>query len=105
TAKDAADISAWQKDALHLPKTRQAFHELQNLGLTEAFRALEGDAGHYTFWDYQAGAWQQDKGIRIDHFLLSPEAADRLARCWIDREPRGQEKASDHTPILVELTD
>ncbi len=103
--RDAADISAWTDDALYKLPTRQAFRSLVNLGLTEAFRAVNQEDGQYTFWDYQAGAWQQDKGIRIDHFLLSPACADRLAGCRIDRAPRGEPKASDHTPILVELRD
>ena len=74
-----------------------------HLGLTEAFRALHPEPGRYTFWDYQAGAWQRDNGLRIDHLLLSPQAADRLVACDIDKAPRGQEKASDHTPIWVDL--
>jgi exodeoxyribonuclease III len=102
-ARDAAHPSEWEKDALYLPPTKQAFRSLLNLGLTEAFRALNQERGQYSFWDYQAGAWQKDNGIRIDHFLLSPHLADRLARSWIDRKPRGEQKASDHTPVLIEL--
>ena len=68
----------WVDDALFQPETRRAFRRLLNLGLTDAFRACDGEPGHYTFWDYQAGAWQKNNGIRIDHLLLSPPAADRL---------------------------
>jgi exodeoxyribonuclease-3 len=75
-----------------------------NLGFVDAFRALHPEAEHaYTFWDYQGGAWQRDHGLRIDHLLLSPQAADRLTACEIDRKPRAKPKASDHTPIWCEL--
>lgn len=101
---DVYDPKGWENDALYHPKTRAAWRELTSLGLTEAFRALHPQKKHaYTFWDYQAGAWQRDNGLRIDHFLLSPEAADRLVNCFIDRTPRRQDKASDHTPVVVEL--
>lgn len=101
---DVWDPRAMKDDALAQPESRARFRALQHLGLTDAFRALHPDeAGAYTFWDYQARAWPQDHGFRIDHFLLSPEAADKLKKCWIDKEPRGREKASDHTPILIEL--
>lgn len=104
--RDCYDPAAWSEDALFRRETRAKFRDIVNLGLTEAFRALHPTAEHaYSFWDYQAGAWPRDLGIRIDHFLLSPQAADRLVACDIDREPRGQEKASDHTPVVVELTD
>lgn len=103
-AMDARDPKAWEADALFLPRTRAAFREIVNTGYTEIFRALHPHAREaYSFWDYQAGAWQRDNGIRIDHFLLSPEAVDRVRACVIDREPRGAEKASDHTPVIVEL--
>lgn len=102
--KDVWDPKAMADDALAQPESRAAYRALQHLGLTDAYRALHPDeAGAYTFWDYQARAWPQDHGFRIDHFLLSPEAADRLKKCWIDKEPRGRQKASDHTPILIEL--
>lgn len=96
----------WENDALFHPKTRASWRELTQLGLTEAFRALHPQKTHaYTFWDYQARAWQRDAGLRIDHFLLSPEAADRMVNCFIDRTPRGKEKASDHTPVVLEIRD
>jgi len=103
---DVHDPVAWATDALFLPGTRARFREILNLGYTEAFRALHPTATRaYTFWDYQAGAWPRDNGIRIDHFLLSPQAADRMLACTIDRQPRGEEKASDHTPVVLELAD
>lgn len=102
-AKDCHDPAVWAGDALFLPESRRHFRSILNLGFTEAFRALNDNAGEYTFWDYQAGAWPRNHGIRIDHFLLSPQAADRLAACEIDREPRSREKASDHVPVTVTL--
>lgn len=104
--EDVYDPQAWETDALFRPETRAQFRALLNLGLTEAFRAVHPDEPRaYTFWDYQAGRWPRDQGIRIDHFLLSPQAADRLVDCRIDRGPRGEEKASDHTPVMLELAD
>ena len=76
---------------------------LLNLGLTDAVRACHPGPGVYTFWDYQAGAWQKDDGIRIDHILLSPQAADRLVAAGVDRFTRAWEKPSDHVPVWVEL--
>ncbi len=103
--EDCYDPADWQDDALFRLDTRLEFQGLVNLGLTDAFRALQPtEEGAFTFWDYQAGRWQRDEGIRIDHILLSPTLADRLDRCWIDRQPRGREKASDHTPILCRLS-
>ena len=76
---------------------------MTNLGLTDAFRARVSGPEHYSFWDYQAGAWQRDHGFRIDHILLSPELADRLEAVGVDREHRGREKASDHAPTWAIL--
>lgn len=105
-AEDVYDPKGWEQDALFHPQSRAAWRRLLDLGLTDAFRACHPTEPHaYTFWDYQAGAWPRDNGLRIDHFLLSPEAADRLQDCHIDREPRGWEKASDHTPVLLTLND
>ena len=97
--EDAKRPEAWRKDALALPESRAAFRRLVNLGLTDAFRARVQAPGHYTFWDYQAGAWNRDYGIRIDHFLLSPQAADLMTDCAIDKDIRAREKPSDHVPI------
>lgn len=100
---DVYDPAAWAGDALFLPQVRQQFRALLNLGYTEAWRALHQEIGVYSFWDYQGGRWQRDEGIRIDHLLLSPQAADRLLECEIDRKPRGRKKASDHTPVWCRL--
>jgi len=101
--KDAAKPKAWLKDALFQPESKAALRRIENLGYTDAFRALHPQAGHYTFWDY-FGSWERNNGIRIDHILLSPQAADRLKACHIDKDVRGaSEKPSDHVPVYVEL--
>ena len=102
-AEDVHNPEQWTDDALYLPQTRAAWRRLLALGYTEAFRALNTAPLNYTFWDYQAGAWNRNNGIRIDHFLLTPQAADLLQDCQIDKKPRGGEKPSDHTPIWVDL--
>lgn len=100
---DAKNPQNWTDDALFQPESRQAFRSLLNLGFTEAVRATTADAGVYTFWDYQAGAWQKDNGIRIDHILMSPQATDRFESCGIDKFVRAWEKPSDHVPVWVRL--
>ena len=100
---DCYDPRAWAEDALFRLDSRRAFRRLLNLGLTEAYRSLHPNERAYSFWDYQGGAWKADECIRIDHFLLSPQEADRLRSCEIDKAPRGKEKASDHTPVLCEI--
>jgi exodeoxyribonuclease III len=100
---DAKNPSAWVEDALFQPESRSAFRSLLNLGLTDVVRACHPGAGIFTFWDYQAGAWQKDHGIRIDHVLASPQAADLVVSAGIDRFTRGWEKPSDHVPVWVEL--
>ena len=102
--EDAAKPESWRADALALPETRAAFRRLLHLGLTDAFRARVPGPGQYSFWDYQAGAWQKNNGIRIDHLLLSPQAADLLRDAGIDKEVRAGEKPSDHVPVWIELT-
>lgn len=102
--RDCHDPAAWAEDALFRLDSRRKFRSLVHLGYTDAFRVMNDDSEQYTFWDYQAGAWPRNNGIRIDHLLLSPRAADRLKDCRIDREPRAAEKASDHTPIYAELS-
>ena len=106
---DEADVynpKDWLDDALFKLETRRAYRSLLYLGLTDAFRALHPHQEHaFTFWDYKSGHWLRDEGLRIDHLLLSPAAADRLIACEIDKEPRGAPKASDHTPIWCELAD
>jgi exodeoxyribonuclease-3 len=101
--RDVHDPAAWAGDALFLPATRERYRELLALGLTDALRATTDAAGLYTFWDYQAGAWQRNNGIRIDHLLLSPQAADRLQSVAIDKHMRALEKPSDHVPIRIDL--
>ena len=101
--EDAAKPEAWREDALALPDSRAAFRRIVNLGYTDAFRAEVEGPGHYTFWDYQAGAWSRNNGIRIDHMLLSPQAADLLRGVSIDKEIRGRDKPSDHVPLVIEL--
>ena len=103
SAADAHDPELWSNDALFLPATRGKFRALTNLGLTDALRATSDDHGLYTFWDYQAGAWQKNNGIRIDHVMLSPHAADRLDAVGIDKYVRAWEKPSDHVPVWVDL--
>ena len=103
-AEDVHDPAAWADDALYRPETRAAFREIVNLGLTDAIRQADGVGVHYTFWDYQRGAWDKDHGIRIDHLLLSPQAADRFKSAGVDRKERGKEKPSDHVPVWVEIS-
>ncbi len=102
-AEDAARPEAWREDALFRLESRSAYRCLLNLGLTEAFRSRDPRPGQYSFWDYQAGAWNRDDGIRIDHFLMSPAVADMMTDCGIDRDVRGHEKPSDHVPVWVDL--
>ena len=102
-AEDAARPDAWREDALFRLPSRAAFRRLMNLGLTDAFRAQHQGPGHYTFWDYQAGAFDRNDGIRIDHILLNAYAADLLRDCRIDSEVRAGEKPSDHVPIWADL--
>jgi len=104
TPLDAKYPDNWKGDALFQPESRASFRTLLNLGLVDAVRQIHGDEpGLYTFWDYQAGAWQRNNGIRIDHLLLSPQAADLLKGARIDREVRTQERPSDHVPVVIEL--
>jgi exodeoxyribonuclease-3 len=101
---DVHDPIAWAGDALIRPQTRACFRRLQNIGYSDAFRLLNSTPHRYSFWDYQGGAWPKDHGIRIDHLMLSPQAVDRLVAADIDSEPRGWEKASDHTPVWITLS-
>jgi exodeoxyribonuclease III len=101
--RDCWNPRVWERDALYLPETRAAYRRMVHLGFTDALRAVDQGPGVYTFWDYQAGALQKNWGLRIDHVLLSPQAADRLETCGIDAEVRTREKPSDHVPIWVTL--
>ena len=105
TDRDVYDPDRWRTDALCRPESRAALRKLLYLGLTDAIDVLGKEKGRYTWWDYKAGAWARDQGLRIDHLLLSPQAADRLNDSGIDRSPRGKEKPSDHTPVWCQLAD
>ena len=100
---DAARPAAWVEDALYLPASRAAWQRLLNLGYSDAFRLRQPGPGHYSFWDYQAGAWPRNDGIRIDHLLLSPQAADLLCDAGIDKDVRAGDKPSDHVPVWIDL--
>lgn len=100
---DVYDPTGWVGDALFLPTTRAKFHTLTNLGLADAIRSVSDAPGLYTFWDYQAGAWQRNLGLRIDHLLLSPQASDCLVSAGIDKAMRAREKPSDHVPVFAEF--
>jgi exodeoxyribonuclease-3 len=100
---DVHNPGSWTEDALFRRETRDKYNELLNLGLTDALRATTDAPGQYSFWDYQAGAWQRNLGLRIDHLLLSPQATDRLVSVHIDKEPRGWDKPSDHTPVVADF--
>lgn len=102
--RDAKFPEAWAADALALPESRAAYRRLLNLGFIDAIRATSDAAGLYSFWDYQAGAWQRNNGIRIDHLLLSPRAADALEETGIDKDLRAEEKPSDHVPVWCRLS-
>jgi exodeoxyribonuclease-3 len=103
TQLDARYPERWTGDALFLPRTRHKFRVLCNFGFTDAIRAGSDAPGLYTFWDYQAGAWQKNDGIRIDHLLISPQASDRLTNAGLDRHVRGWGKPSDHIPVWMDL--
>jgi exodeoxyribonuclease-3 len=103
---DCHKPESWMKDALFQPEPRARYRAMLELGYVDAFRSLHpGLTGAFTYWDYFRNAFEHNRGIRIDHFLLSPPAAARLVSCEIDKGPRAQEKPSDHTPIVVELRD
>ncbi|MDP4573782.1 exodeoxyribonuclease III [Qipengyuania sp. G39] len=103
--KDVWSVRAMANDALMQPESRDAYRRFLDDGWTDAIDTLNPRGGVWTYWDYQAGAWQRDHGFRIDHLLLSPETADRMTAAGVDKEYRGREKASDHTPVWVELRD
>jgi exodeoxyribonuclease-3 len=101
--EDVARPDVMREDALFLPQTHAAFRRIVNAGWTDAFRARTQGPGHYTFWDYQGGAYDRNHGLRIDHALLSPRCADLLQGAWIERDLRARPKPSDHTPLWIEL--
>ena len=101
--KDVYDPAGWSEDALCRPESRAGWRKIVHLGLTDAVRALDPQSHDFTWWDYRAGAFSSDHGLRIDHLLLSPRLADRLLTAEVDRAPRGWERASDHAPVWCEL--
>ena len=100
---DVFKPAAMADDALMQPESRAAYRRLLDDGWTDALRARYPNGGIWTYWDYQAGAWQRDAGFRIDHLLLTPELADRLVTAGVDRDHRGREKASDHAATWIEI--
>jgi|SRR5579864_4406815 len=100
---DVYDPEGWRDDALCRPESRAQFRTLLNMGYTDAFRVFHSEPHRYSFWDYQAGRWNRDEGLRIDHLLLSPQSADLLVAADIDKGPRAADKASDHTPVWCEI--
>lgn len=101
---DTWSVKVMESDALMQPESRAAFARLLADGWCDALRTHNPRGGVWTYWDYQAGAWQRDHGFRIDHILLSPECADRLEASGVDKDHRGREKSSDHTPVWVRLS-
>jgi exodeoxyribonuclease-3 len=104
TDDDVYDPILFSTDALCQPQSRAAFRKILHLGLTDALGMLHPEPHTYTYWDYQQNAWPQDHGLRIDHLLLSPQAADRLTASGVDKAPRAMERASDHTPVWCTLS-
>ena len=100
---DTFSVPRMAEDALMQPESREAYRRILAQGWTDALRTRFPKGGVWTFWDYQAGAWQRDAGFRIDHLLLSPIAADRMQDAGVDKDYRGREKASDHAPTWVRL--
>lgn len=100
---DAVNIEKWRNDALHHPKSIEIFRSILNLGMTDVFRVFNHKPYEFTYWDYSRGSWEKDNGLRIDHFLASPKAVDRLHDCQIEKKYRGLERPSDHVPIWFEI--
>ena len=100
---DCHDPPSWLNDALFKKESRKAYQAILNLGFCDSWRSLYPNEIGYSFWDYQAGAWQKNHGIRIDHILTSPRLTDHIIDCTIHKDERGNEKASDHVPISLSL--
>jgi exodeoxyribonuclease-3 len=98
---DADDPPSWAGDALFQPESIGKYRALLNQGFTDAFMQADGRSGQYTFWDYQAGAWRRNHGIRIDHIVLSPQAADKLQSVAVHKDARAMDKPSDHVPFIA----
>ncbi|MBX7248192.1 MAG: exodeoxyribonuclease III [Caulobacteraceae bacterium] len=103
--EDARNPAQWVRDALFQPESRAAWRAFKGIGLSEAHELAGEPPGTFTFWDYQAGAWRRNDGIRIDHHFLSPQAVDRFLGMETHRDARDMEKPSDHVPVVIELTD
>ena len=101
---DAHDYKRYENDALFILEIRKKFQELINLGLHDVYRYLNKTKQEYTFWDYMAGAWQKNNGLRIDHFLISNNLLNSVKDINIDKKPRSKIKPSDHTPIEIILS-
>ena len=101
---DTYNPEEWKDDALFKMETRKAYREILSLGFIDSFRQFNQEPENYTFWDYQRGAWQRNKGIRIDHILTSPQASDKTNNVYIDKSLRDKEKPSDHVPIIIDLS-
>ena len=104
SAEDAHNIKGFEDDALYRLEIRKKFREIINLGFHDGYRHIHGEKEGYTYWDYMRGAWQKNNGLRIDHFLVSNSLLNIVKDVKINKDPRGKEKPSDHTPIEIELT-
>ena len=104
SAEDVYNVKSFEDDALYRLEIRKKLREIINLGFHDAYRHIHADKEGYTFWDYMRGAWQKNNGMRIDHFLVSNSLLNIIKDIKINRDPRGKEKPSDHTPIEIELT-
>ncbi len=104
SAEDAYNIKSFEDDALYRLEIRKKYREIINLGFHDIYRHIHGDKEGYTYWDYMRGAWQKNNGLRIDHFLISNSLLNIVKKININKNPRGKEKPSDHTPIEIELT-
>ncbi|MEM6351347.1 MAG: exodeoxyribonuclease III [Cyanobacteria bacterium P01_D01_bin.14] len=104
-ALENKDIYTDQKRDSHImssPTEREVLRDLLTVGIADAFRKFTDEGGHFSWWDYRSGSYPRNMGWRIDHHYLSPKLYEKATRCWIDPEPRGREKPSDHTPVIVE---
>jgi exodeoxyribonuclease III len=101
--RDVHDPAAWRGKILCSGPEREAVGRVKEWGFTDAFRLHVAEGGHYSWWDYRAGSFRLNAGLRIDHVWVSEPLAGRCVRSWIDKEPRGWERPSDHTPVLAEF--
>lgn len=101
--RDCHDPNAWEGEILVSPRERDAFEELLEMGLHDSFRLFEQEAGHYSWWDYRMMGFRRNRGMRIDHILVSDALKEKCASCIIDKAPRKLERPSDHTPVVLEI--